>query len=176
MSGKITRRAVFAMLAGAGLIYAGSGNVFAMDRGAAGIHVTDAWARPSIGNAPNGAAYFNMSNHSKKDDVLIAVKTSVSGKAELHTHIHEGNIMRMRRLENGAALPAGATLKFSPGGHHVMLLGLNRPLKDSDVFSLILVFQESGEVPVEVTVRKPGASSSPAHKKKMEHKSEHKKH
>jgi len=171
MSGKITRRTALAMLAGAGLIYTDSGSVFAMDHGGAGIHVTQAWARPTIGHSANGVVYFSVSSHSEKDDVLIAVKAEVSSKAELHTHMREGDIMRMRRLEDGAVLPAGGTLKFAPGGHHVMLFGLNRPLKVGDTFSLILVFQEAGEVPVEVRVQKSGAGSSSMHKG---HKSEHK--
>lgn len=131
----------------------------------ADIHVDGAWARASIGNLDRSAAYFEIMNHGKSADRLVGVKTVASGKAELHTTIQENDVVRMRALDEGVEVPAGGTVSFAPAGHHVMLIGLEQPLKEGASFPLTLVFEKAGEVKVDVAVRKGAPGGGHEHHK-----------
>jgi hypothetical protein len=48
----------------------------------------------------------------------------------------------------------GEKVEFAPGGLHVMLMGLKRPLKEGQVFELELLFEVAGRVTVRVTARR----------------------
>ncbi len=117
---------------------------------AAGIHVDAAWARPTFGNQKTSAAYLFISNAGPGEDALIAVKSAVARKVMLHSTVMDGNVARMRPLES-LTLPAGKTIVFEPGGHHIMLMGLEAPLAVGDKVPLTLIFKN--HPPLEVTAR-----------------------
>jgi copper(I)-binding protein len=120
------------------------------------ITVEGPWARASAGKAKAGAAFMTLNNAGATDDRLTGVSAGVSDKAQLHTHIKEGDIMRMRPVE-AIDVPAGGVAALEPGGHHVMFMGLHEPLKEGETFPLTLTFEKAGEVTVEVMVMKVGA-------------------
>jgi hypothetical protein len=72
----------------------------------------------------------------------------------------EGDVMRMRQID-GIDLPAGKTVELKPGGMHLMLIGLTKPLREHDSFPLTLVFEHARGVEVEVEVGKAGAAEAP---------------
>lgn len=115
------------------------------------LTVEDAYARESIGNAQNGAAYFSIHNRTGADDVLTGAASPVATSTELHTHEVEGDVMRMRRVDT-VAVPEGEDVLFEPGGKHVMFIGLKQPLKAGDIVPLTLTFENAGEIAVEVSV------------------------
>ncbi len=114
------------------------------------------WARATPGMARTGAVYLTMSNHGAGMDRLVATSTPVAKRAELHSHVMENNIMKMRRLSAIEVHP-GKPSVLRPGGRHVMLMGLNRPLKKGDVFPLVLRFETAGRIEVRVEVGRIGA-------------------
>lgn len=118
------------------------------------ISLSKAWARPTIGTIANGAAYLQITNSGDKADRLIGVSGGVAKRIELHEHIHEGTVMRMRKVEGGVAIDPGQTKTFSPGGHHIMLIGVTTPLKEGDRVPLTLKFEKAGELTVEVSVQR----------------------
>ncbi|MBF0623798.1 MAG: copper chaperone PCu(A)C [Magnetococcales bacterium] len=144
------------------LLLAPAGSGWAQGHGdhPAGIMADQAWARASAGNATNGAAYMALTNHTAQDDRLVAARAKVSKSVELHTHIDDNGVMRMRQVPD-IALPQGKTVTLEPGGLHVMFMGLNAPLKEGDAFDLTLVFDKAGEVTTKVTVK--GASAGGEH-------------
>ncbi|HWN30953.1 MAG TPA: copper chaperone PCu(A)C, partial [Burkholderiales bacterium] len=83
-----------------------------------------------------------------------------AGSVEIHSMRLENGIMKMRQLES-LELPAKQTVKFEPGGLHIMLLALKRPLKLGDKIPLRLTLQRADssttvvEVPAEVRNAKP---------------------
>jgi periplasmic copper chaperone A len=129
------------------------------------LRIGHPWARATPGHSPNGAAYLTLSTEGAQSDRLTSVATPVAAKAELHTHLMEGNVMKMRPVEAIEIAP-GAPIVLQPGGLHVMLMGLKAPLKEGDRFPLTLTFEHAGNIEVEVVVEKPGAME-PAH---MDHK------
>ncbi len=133
-----------------------------MKHTAPAITVIGAWARASAPMAKNGVAYLTIANHGWKDDTLIAVRTKVSKKAELHTHLNEGGVMKMRRIPS-ITVPAQGKAALKPGGDHIMFMGLKKPLKTGDHLMLSLIFASGAEKVLKVMVMKGGA------KMKMKH-------
>lgn len=122
------------------------------------LRIEGAWARPSIGNLKNSAAYFVIRNGGSAGDRLVGVKGDIAKRIELHTTIKDGNIMRMRPVEGGVSVPKGGEVTFKPGGYHVMLIGLKTKLAVGRKFPLTLIFEKQGEVLLNVPVAKPGGA------------------
>ena len=131
--------------------------------GGDGPMIMGAWARPSIGSAGNSAAYMELMNHGDAADRLVDVKSDVARKTEIHTHIMENNVAKMRRVEGGVDVPAKGNVEFKPGGLHVMLIGLKAKLAEGDAFPLTLVFEKKGEVVVDVKVQKGSTKAQGGH-------------
>lgn len=136
----------YALAAAASLTLAGS--AFA---GMPEIMIHDAYARAS--NTKAGAAFMQIINHSGEDDRLIAVSSSAAARTELHTHKETGDgVMKMMHVEEGFAIPAGATHALQRGGDHVMFMGLSAPFEHGGTVTVTLVFENAGEITVEVPV------------------------
>lgn len=136
------------------------GPAAAADATIGALKVSDPWARATVGPGA-GAAFFAVSNTGGHDDKLVSAAAPFAQRTELHTHVRDGEVMRMRQVE-AIDLPAGATTTLQPGGLHVMFLGMNAPLEAGTTFPLTLSFAEAGSVTVEVQVRDVGAMSPSA--------------
>lgn len=121
----------------------------------AGFTIEHPWARASAGPARNSAAFMTIHN-SGGADRLVAASGDIAARVELHTHMMEGDVMKMRQVE-AVDVPAGGMAALQPGGFHVMLIGLHEPLKEGDRFPLTLTFEKAGEVTVEVAVEAIGS-------------------
>lgn len=129
-----------------------------------GITIDDPYARASTAASTSGAAFMTIMNNGQTDDRLVGASTGAADRAELHTHLEDSNgVMKMMHVENGFAVPAGEMHRLRRGGDHIMLMGLNRPLIHGDVISIVLTFEQAGDVRVDVPVdleRKPGAQDT----------------
>ena len=128
----------------------------------AGVEVVKAWARASAGMAKNGGAYLTVLNGGKEGDRLVAAEAGIAKKVELHTHINDNGVMKMRQVD-GIDVPAGKGVMLKPGSYHVMFMGLNNPLKEGEKFPLTLTFEKAGKKTVEVTVMGVGAMKPGGH-------------
>jgi copper(I)-binding protein len=118
------------------------------------LEIDNAWAGATPGRAENGAAYVTIT--SPTADRLVSASTPVAKKAELHTMSMQGMVMKMRPI-SGVDIPAGQPVSLKPGGEHIMLMGLNQPLREGQSFPLTLDFEKAGPHTVTVTVEKAGA-------------------
>jgi len=116
------------------------------------------WARATAGGGANGAAFLSVANGGKTADRLIAAASPVAAKVELHTHLIEDGVMKMRPVA-GIDIEPGAVVELKPGGFHVMLIGLTAPLKEGDSFPLELTFEKVGKVATTVKVESPAAGA-----------------
>jgi copper(I)-binding protein len=117
------------------------------------LSVEDAYARSSGMGAISGAAFMVLANAGDVDDRLVAARADVAERVEIHTHIQDANgVMRMVEVEDGILVPAGESHALKRGGDHIMFMGLKVPLVDGESFPLTLVFEQSGEIVVNVTV------------------------
>jgi hypothetical protein len=125
----------------------------------AGISAENAWARPTPPNARAAAIYVTVTDHGAPDR-LVGVSTPVAGTAGLHETIHDGNVMKMRPVAGGLAISAAAPISLAPGGYHIMLTDLKRPLAGGESFPLSLRFEKAGTVETTVTVRAAGGAAA----------------
>lgn len=116
------------------------------------VRIEQAWARATATRARNGAAYFTLVNTGRDVDRLVAVAAPVARKAELHAHAMKDGIMSMRRAD-GIEIHPGTPTVLRPGGTHVMLMGLKKPLRRGERFPLTLTFERGGSVAVTVAVQ-----------------------
>lgn len=132
------------------------------------ITIKEPWARETIASGKAGGSYMMIINAGEHTDRLIGASSPVAAKVELHTHIKDGEVMRMREVEGGIEVPAGETTMLAPGGFHVMMMGLNGPLQEGASFPLTLTFENAGEVGIEVDIKdiSHGAGQPMHHHKK----------
>ncbi len=116
------------------------------------IEIEDAYARAASPVAKTGAAFMHISNNGDVDDRLVAVKTDVARTPELHTHIMEDGVAKMREVPEGFVIPAHGTTVLKRGGLHIMLMGLTKPFIQGETITLTLVFEKAGEITVEVPI------------------------
>lgn len=118
------------------------------------LSIESAWARESPPGSPNGAAYFTVKNAGKEDKLIgISVSSQIADRAELHTHKHEGGMMKMQKVE-AIEIPSGGHAMLKPHGDHVMLIGLKQLLKEGETLSLELQFEKAGTIKVDAPVLK----------------------
>ena len=118
------------------------------------MEVRNAWARPTaIGD--NGAVYLVIENGTAQEDRLLSAQTDIATAVEMHLSQMEGDHMSMHRQEQ-VTVPAGETVAFSPGGLHIMLVGLQRDLKVGETFDVKLQFEHAGEKTITVSVKDDG--------------------
>ena len=110
------------------------------------------WARASIGTRRPAAAYLSIRNKGTENDTLLEVSTPLSGMAEVHTMEMKNGIMKMVRIEDGIKIDAMKEHILIRGGEHIMFMGLNEPFENGKIIPVILQFENSGEVTVEVVV------------------------
>lgn len=117
------------------------------------VTVENHWARASQG--PNSAMFGAFTNPSDQDDLLIAVETkdpNFCDHTELHAHVEENGIMKMRPVEN-IAIPANGTAELKPGGLHVMFMKIAHPMNEDEIIPVTLKFQSGQTLDLEVPVK-----------------------
>lgn len=119
------------------------------------ITVHQPWAR---GGASMMAGYMKLENQGKADRLLSA-SSEVSEALELHQHVHDNGVMRMRKIDS-IALPAKETIELKPQGLHLMFIRLKKPLVEGERFTVTLHFEKAGKVPVEFVVDSKGQANS----------------
>jgi periplasmic copper chaperone A len=119
------------------------------------ITIGHPWAR---GAGAIGAGYLKLDNKGAADK-LISASSDVSKSVELHSHVDDKGVMRMRKVD-AIDVPASGVTELKPGGFHVMFIGLKEPLKEGARFPVTLKFERAGEVKVEFKVEPAGKDMS----------------
>lgn len=131
---------------------------------AGNLEIEHAYAPMSIGAGKTGAVYFMIVNDTETADKLVSASTPAARKAEIHNHLMQDGVMKMRKVD-GLEIAAGGRVMFKPGGYHLMLFGLTEPLKDGASIDVKLQFEKAGEVMLHVPV-KPLSHKMDDHKMK----------
>ena len=117
-----------------------------------------AWARPSIGKSKNSAVYLHIKNSGKEEITITSGRSDISERVELHTHIKEGDVMKMRPIEGGLKIPAGSSVELKPGGKHIMIMGLKKKLSKGDHFMVEVTTAKGKTSSFKVSVDDKGPS------------------
>lgn len=119
------------------------------------VRAEQPWARATAPQQQVGGAYVTLT--SPADDRLLGASSPIAGKVEVHEMRMDGAVMQMRELPDGLALPAGQAVRLAPGGRHIMLVDLRRPLKAGESVPVQLRFQHAPPLDLQFQVGPPGA-------------------
>lgn len=112
------------------------------------VSIEEPWARATFALAKTGAAYMSITNNSKTEVVLssVSVSDNIAMTTELHHTVMEDNMMQMQELEDGIKIKVNATVELSPGGMHIMIMGLTGPLNKGESISIDLHFADGSSL------------------------------
>ncbi|MGY3035678.1 copper(I)-binding protein [Bradyrhizobium sp. USDA 4354] len=131
----------------------------AADVKAGDLMISQAWSRATPGGAKVAGGYLTIENKGTAADRLVSVSADIAGKAEIHEMAVDNGVMKMRPLEKGLVIDPGKTVKFAPGGYHLMLQELKGPFKQGDKVPVTLQFEKAGKVAVSLDVQGVGAQA-----------------
>jgi copper(I)-binding protein len=155
----LTRRFAATLLASAVL----ATPAFAQSYRVGSLEIEQPWTRATAPTAPTAGGYLKIVNTGTTADRLVAVRSTASARTEIHEMKMDGSVMRMRELEKGLEIPAGATVMLQPGGYHVMFMQLKEPFKEGAKVPVTLVFEKAGSVDVVFTVNAMGTMPKMSH-------------
>ncbi len=155
---KLSRRAALGAVLGFAVVAPGR----AQEIAAGTLRIAAPWTRAAGANG-NGVGYMTIRNTGGTPDRLLGARSPAARVVELHTHIRDGEVMRMRPVA-AIALPPGQEARLEPGGLHLMLIGLAAPLRQGERVPVTLVFEAAGEVTLDLSVEAAGARGPGGHR------------
>ncbi|MEW6590174.1 MAG: copper chaperone PCu(A)C [Pseudomonadota bacterium] len=123
---------------------------------AANVSVSDAWARATMPGQKVSGAYMKLT--ADADAKLVGATSPAVPRVEVHEMRMDGDVMRMREVQ-AVDLPKGKTVSLEPGGYHIMLMNLAKPIAAGEVITLTLTIESGGKrqtVEVKAEARMPG--------------------
>lgn len=125
----------------------------AAGNGGGALSIEDAWARASIGGSKVSAVYLVVANRGEAADRLVGAETGRAARATIHRSVVEDGVAKMRHAA-AVEVPPGGSVRFEPGGLHVMLMGVAPPLVAGERIPVTLVFERAGRLDLSVPVRR----------------------
>ena len=116
------------------------------------LEVTDPWVKAS--DEGMTAAFATLTNIGDTELVVTAARTEAAGRAELHETVENADgSMAMQAREGGFVIPAGGHLMLAPGGEHIMLMDLAKPLEPGEAVAIDLTLADGSTLTFEATVK-----------------------
>ncbi len=150
---RATVLALFHLLFGSLLV---PGAARATDFRIGSLRIEQPWSVATPKGAKVGVGYMKITNEGAQADRLIGMTSPAARKVAMHDMVHEGDVMRMRQLENGLEIKPGETVELAPQGKHVMFEDLAAPLTEGDRVKSTLMFEKAGGIDVEFAVEALG--------------------
>jgi copper(I)-binding protein len=147
--------------------------VSADSHGHSDISIEDSYVRVVPPGQKNTGAFMTIHNASDKTRSITSAESNAAKIVELHTHVHEDGMMKMRQIDK-IDIPAMGKTVLKPGGLHVMLIGITEAIEEGKPVKITLVFANGERKEVEAVGRKLQMKMMP---KGMDHsKMQHKMH
>lgn len=124
------------------------------------VVVQDPYVRLAPPNAPATGAFMVIKNNGDKDIKVVKAENPASKVTELHTHLNEGGVMKMRPVQ-GVDIKAKGEAVLKPGGLHVMLIDLKAAMKEGDLVPITFTFDDGSTKKVDAKVVRPMADGAP---------------
>ena len=124
------------------------------------VAIEKPWLRATAPGARVAGGYMTISNQGAADK-LVSVSSPAAARVEMHVHVNDNGVMKMREVP-GYDVPAKGAFELKPGGAHLMFMEPKRPFKEGDKLPVTLKFEKAGEVRAEFEVGGMGATAAPA--------------
>ena len=132
------------------------------------LHLRDAYIRELPPGQTVSAGYFTLLNTGKAPVALVAGTSDAADRVEIHAHRMSGGAMHMEQLHR-VEVPAGGQVQFKPGGLHLMLIDLKRPLHAGDTVTVMLLDEKGGGHRIQLPVIDARAAEIPATHESHQH-------
>jgi len=154
---KMTRRTACALI----VFLASSAPAFgaqASSRTSDAVAVRDAWVRVSTARRTSSSGYCRLENTTDKPVALVKITAAQVGTAEVHTMTDHDGQMSMHPVRTVTIPPHGA-IDLAPGGTHIMLTDITRPLAIGSTLDMQFTFDNGRTQTVRAIVRPLDAMS-----------------
>ena len=134
------------------------------------VTIEKPFARAAMQQQTNSAAFMQITNQGENAAIVNAT-SPVSEVVELHTHVDDNGVMRMRKIEK-IDLPSKQKVVLKPGGLHVMFIKLKQDLTVGEEVDVTLEFNDGSTKSLKVPVHKvmmKHKNMQGGHKKMMAH-------
>lgn len=128
--------------------------VLAHDYEVGDLSIVHPWSYASPPGAP-GVGYFVIFNNGDQPDKLVSMNAEFAQVSAHRTTVTDG-MVRMTPVPEGVVVPAGDRISFEPGGLHLMLTDLSRPLQQGEERAVTLHFEQAGSITVNFNVMRRG--------------------
>lgn len=135
--------------------------LFAASAAHAQVTIEKPWVRATAPGAQVGGGYLTIRNPGAAADRLVGASSPMAARVELHVHVKEGEVMKMREVR-AFDVPANGAFELKPGGAHLMFVEIKRPFKEGETVPVKLKFEKAGEVSAEFHVGRLGGMAAPA--------------
>jgi copper(I)-binding protein len=125
------------------------------------LTISGAFTRAMLPKAQVAGGYLVIENKGTTPDRLIGGATAAAKVVQIHQMQMDGDMMKMSEVDGGLEIPAGGRAELTPGGYHIMLMGVGTPFKEGECLELTLKFEKAGDVPVVLNVGGTAAASAP---------------
>lgn len=116
------------------------------------LTMTDPWVK----SAEEGmtAAFGTLVNSGDSDVTIVSAETDITDMMELHETVqNDDGAMAMQEKDGGFVVPAGGEHELAPGGDHLMIMELLRPVEPGEAVTITLTFDDGSTTDVEATVK-----------------------
>lgn len=126
----------------------------------ASIEITNAWVRAvnsemSMAGGSATALFMTIQNNTSTNDILLKAEGDVAEMVQIHlSEIDANGVASMHEVE-GVEIPASRIVELKPGSYHVMLMGLKQDIKEGDMITFTLTFENAGSIIIEAPVKVP---------------------
>ena len=143
---------------------------FAASPALAQVSIDQPWMRATPPGAKVAGGFMTVINKGDQADRLVGVASPVAARVELHVHVHEGGMMKMKQVA-GFDIPAEGKFVLKPGGAHLMFVDIKRPITQGETIPVTLKFEKAGELKIDYPVAGLGAMgpAGAAHGGAMKH-------
>lgn len=117
------------------------------------LMIQDPYVRLAPPNAPATGAFMVIRNTGNSDRKLVKAESPVARVVELHNHINENGVMKMREVAS-IEVKASGQAELKPGSYHVMLIGMHKPLNEAENVPITLRFDDGSTMQINAPVRK----------------------
>ncbi|MEM8744131.1 MAG: copper chaperone PCu(A)C [Pseudomonadota bacterium] len=114
------------------------------------LKIQSPWVRTTIPDRPS-AGYMKIQNTGGTADAIVSASSPDAERIELHTHLMENGVMKMRPVEK-IEVPANGSAELKSGGLHLMIFGVKKPLKDGEALPITVVFEKAGPVEMDFKI------------------------
>ena len=152
-------------LAAFGLAFLSSSLASADDVKIGNLTISAPYVRAMVPGAPVGGGYMTITNTGGTDDRLVAASSPRAATVQIHEMKMDNDVMIMRELAGGLAIPAGKTIELKPGGYHLMFMKVATPFLQGQTVRTSLKFEKAGTADVDFPVGSIATNKEASHVK-----------